>query len=193
MPAPPITVLPTLPVYPTDQPRVFFPRLLTYLSGLGVFRTELTALAAYLEGLSVSGGLLPANNLSDLADPATARTNLGLLRTIASFFTTAPTAAEVLLIYPVVEAMTLAANLAGSQVLKLATGGVNPAAAFAIDVKNNGATIATISISTGGVVTLTTTSGTAKALAVGDLVSFHGPATADTGIANWGYNLKGAL
>ena len=57
MPAPPITILPPVPTYPTDQPRVFFPRLQAFLSGLGVFRTELTALAAYLEGLSVGGSI----------------------------------------------------------------------------------------------------------------------------------------
>ena len=97
MPAPPITALPALPTYPTDQPRVFFPRLLTYLSGLGVFRTELLALAAYLDGLSVGGGgsgdMLKANNLSDLLSATTALDNLGLTANGKSLITAANYAA----------------------------------------------------------------------------------------------------
>jgi hypothetical protein len=145
-------------------------------------------------GAGTGGGdLLAANNLSDLVSSATARTNLGLLRPIASFFTTAPTASEVLLIYPALDAFTLPANLAGSVVVV----GTNPTATFAIDVQRQVggagafATIATISIAATGVVTLTTSGGTSKAIAVGDAIKLVAPAGVDATIANVAYNLKG--
>jgi hypothetical protein len=117
------------------------------------------------------------------------RSSLGLLRLIAFFFTTTPTASEVLGIYPAVDAFTLPANLAGTQVKV----GTNPAATFAIDIQQNGATIAGISVATGGAVTLTTVGGTAKAIAPGDVIKAVAPGTADTTIANVAVNIKGTL
>ena len=116
----------------------------------------------------------------------------GLIRPIPFFFTTTPTASEVLAIYAAVEAFTLSANLAGAQVKKIGAG-ANPAATFALDVQQNGTSIGTISIATSGVVTLTTAGGTSKAVASGDVLHFIGPATADSTIANWAINLKGTL
>lgn len=138
---------------------------------------------------SGSGDMLAANNLSDLSNIGTARTNLGLLRLIATFFTTAPTASEVLAIYIAADAFTLAANLSGSQV----SVGTNPAGTFAIDIQKNGSTIATISISTLGVVTLTTSGGTAKSIAAGDIIKLVAPAGVDATIANVAITLKGTL
>jgi hypothetical protein len=138
---------------------------------------------------SGSGDMLAANNLSDLSNIGTARTNLGLLRLIATFFTTAPTASEVLAIYIAVDAFTLAANLSGSQV----SVGTNPAGTFAIDIQKNGSTIATISISTLGVATLTTSGGTAKSIAAGDIIKLVAPAGVDATIANVAITLKGTL
>lgn len=111
------------------------------------------------------------------------------LRLIAFFATTAPTASEVLCLYVAADAFTIPANLSGTQVKV----GTNPAATFAIDVQKNGSTIATISISTGGVVTLTTSGGTSKAIAVGDVVKFVAPGSADANIANLAVNVKGTL
>ncbi len=129
-----------------------------------------------------------ANNLSDVT-ASTARTNLGLLRLIAFFFTTTPTNSEVLGLYIAADAFTIAANMSGSQV----SIGTNPTATFAIDVQKNGSSIGTISISTSGVATLTTTSGTSKSVSAGDVIKFVAPSTADTTIANVAVTVKGTL
>lgn len=143
-----------------------------------------------------SSGYAPGGTDVAVADGGTgastaagARTNLGLLRTIAAFFTTTPTATEVLGIYIAVDDFTLAANLSGSQV----SVGTNPTSTFAIDVQKNGSTIATISISSGGVITLTTVGGTSKAIVAGDIIKFVAPGTPDATAANIAWNLKGTL
>lgn len=72
----------------------------------------------------------------------------------------------------------------------------NAPATFAIDVTRQvnaaGAfsTIGTISVSTGGAFTWTTVSGTAKAIAVNDVLKFTGPSSADATIANFGFFRK---
>jgi hypothetical protein len=124
---------------------------------------------------SGSGDLVSTNNLSDVASAATSRTNLF--------------ASEVLCFYVAADAFTIPANMAGTQV----NVGTNPAATFAIDVQKNGSTIGTISISTGGVATLTTTGGTSKSIAAGDVIKFVAPGSADATIANVAINVKGTL
>lgn len=137
----------------------------------------------FVQLTSGGGALQASNNLSDLANAAAARTNLGLIQTVAfQILTTSPAASEVLCLYPVNRAFTLRAGLAGT----IASITTNPTATFDIDVQrqvnNAGAfsSIGTISVSTGGVVTLTTTSGTSKAIAVNDVLKFVGDATGDT-------------
>lgn len=120
---------------------------------------------------------------------AGARTNLGLLRPISFFFTTVPTASEVLTLYVAADDFTLAANLSGSQV----SVGTNPTATFAMDVQKNGSTIATISIATNGAVTLTTVGGTSKAIVAGDIIKVVAPGSADASCANVAVSLKGTL
>jgi hypothetical protein len=141
---------------------------------------------------SASSGATPlvaSNSLSDVGSVSTARTNLGLLRIVPFFFTTTPASSEVMAIYVAVDAFTIPANMSGSQVKV----GTNPAATFAMDVQQNGTSIGTISISTGGTPTFTTTSGTAKSIAAGDVLKFVAPSTADTTIANVAVNIKGTL
>jgi hypothetical protein len=138
---------------------------------------------------SGGGGLQASNNLSDLASAATARTNLGLLRLIAFFFTTTPTASEVLGLYVAADAFTIPANMSGAQVKV----GTNATATFAIDVQQNGTSIGTISIATSGTATLTTTSGASKSIAVGDVIKFVAPSSADATIANVAITVKGTL
>jgi hypothetical protein len=58
-------------------------------------------------------------------------------------------------------------------------------------VKNNGTTIGTITVSTGGVVTFATT-GTTVACAAGDLITIIAPSTVDTTIADFGATLIAA-
>lgn len=57
------------------------------------------------------------------------------------------------------------------------SGGVdtNPDATWAIDVQDDGVSIGTISVSTGGVVTFTTAGGTAKSVAAGSEITFIAP------------------
>lgn len=95
---------------------------------------------------------------------------------------------EPLLDHAVVRACSLAANFAGS----IVSVGTPPAATWAADVQRNGTSIGTISIATSGVVTLTTVGGTAKALAIGDVVSVIAPAAVDASIARLRGTLKGS-
>lgn len=68
--------------------------------------------------------------------------------------------------------ITVPANMSGAS----GTAGTNPAATFDIDVKDDGVTIGTVSISTGGAFTFTTTSGTSKSIAAGSEIRFTAPA-----------------
>lgn len=60
---------------------------------------------------------------------------------------------------------------------------VNPTATASFDVKKNGSTVGSISISTGGVFTFATT-GTTVSLAIGDRISIHTPSPQDATLAN---------
>lgn len=85
--------------------------------------------------------------------------------------------------------VTLVANFAGS-------GGVidtNPTATLALDVQDDGVTIGTVSISTGGVFTFTTVSGTEKIVATGSVVRLVAPTTPDATGAGILVTLKGTL
>jgi hypothetical protein len=113
----------------------------------------------------------------------------GFGRPIAFFFTTTPTSSEVLALYVAADAFTIPANMSGTKV----DVGTNATATFAIDVQQNGSSIGTISIATSGTATLTTTSGTAKSIAVGDVLKFIAPASADATIANVAITVKGTL
>lgn len=137
---------------------------------------------------ALAGKLSKSSNLSDLTDAAAARTNLGLVRPIPFFFTTAPTASEVLAIYVSAEAMTLADDFAGSS----ARVGTNPTSSFVLTVKKNGSSVGTITISTAGAIAFATT-GTTVPLAAGDYLTVEAPSTPDATIANVAINLKGTL
>lgn len=109
-------------------------------------------------------------------------------RTIAFFFTTTPTDAEVLLLYTAAQAMTLADDFAGS----VGDCGTNPTSSFAMDVQVNGVSVGTITIATVGTFTFAT-SGGAVSLAIGDVVKVVGPGTADVTCANVSISLLGVL
>jgi len=100
-----------------------------------------------------------------------------------------PTAGQLMGKLATVRDISLSANFSGSY----GHVGTNPAATFAIDVKDNGSSIGTISISTGGVFTFSTTSGTAKTVSAGHRLEFYAPANspADSSIANIAATLKG--
>ena len=104
------------------------------------------------------------------------------------FFTTTPTDGEVLLLHKAGADFTIPADFTAALESHV---GTNPTATFDLTVAQNGATIGTISVSTGGVVTATTTSGAAKAIAQGDLIAITGPGTADTTAANMAFTIIG--
>lgn len=68
--------------------------------------------------------------------------------------------------------------------------GTNPTSTAAFDVKKNGSSIGSISISTGGVFTFSTTGG-AVALAIGDRISIQAPSPQDATLSNVAITLKG--
>jgi len=71
--------------------------------------------------------------------------------------------------------------------------GTNPDATFDVDVKDDGSSIGTISVSTSGTFTFTTTSNTAKTVAAGSRLEFYAPSNspAEATIANFAATLKG--
>jgi hypothetical protein len=82
---------------------------------------------------------------------------------------------EVVMVWPVVRDVLIPADCAGS-------GGsveTNPGASQDYLLKDDGTTIATITISTGGVVSFVTTSNTAKSVAAGSKLTLVAPASAD--------------
>jgi hypothetical protein len=98
----------------------------------------------------------------------------------AFFFTTAPTASEVLFVHSFSDAATFPDNWLGST----ATVGTNPAATFVLDIQKRSGTgsyasVGTISIATSGAVTFNTT-GAEVSFSVGDALRVVAPATAGT-------------
>lgn len=106
---------------------------------------------------------------------------------VGFFWTTAPTASEVLLLHTFTDAATFGDDFADA----VGDVGTNPAATFTLDVQKNGASVGSISISTAGAFTFTTT-GTSVSFAVGDQLKIVGPAVAGTA-ANASITLKGIL
>jgi hypothetical protein len=89
--------------------------------------------------------------------------------------------------FAVVRGCVLPANLSGS----VCKAGVAATGSTTIDVKQNGSNIGTIVFSASGTTaTFTTTSGTAKTLAVGDVLTVVGPASADGTLAQIGFTLR---
>jgi hypothetical protein len=104
-------------------------------------------------------------------------------------FSGSPTAGQLIGKLVMARDVSLGADFSGS------TGhiGTNPSATYAIDVQDNGSSIGTISISTGGVFTFTTSGGTAKTISSGHRLEFYAPANspADSTAANIAATLKG--
>lgn len=107
---------------------------------------------------------------------------------IPSIFIGQPPASQVLLLLTIARPVSFAANFAGS------TGsvGTNPAATATFTVLKNGTSIGTASISTGGVVTFTTSGGAAQSFVAGDVLEVTAPATQDTTLANVSITLVGS-
>ncbi len=91
---------------------------------------------------------------------------------VGFFFTTAPLSLEVLLLHVFTDAVTFADDFAGAR----GDAGTDPAATFVLDVRKNGASVGSISVSTSGVFTFSTT-GSSVSFAAGDRMSIVGPST----------------
>jgi hypothetical protein len=102
-------------------------------------------------------------------------------------FSSIPTSSQILDTIPIVRDLDFAAAFAGS----IGQIAINPTATFVIDVLDDGTVIGTISISTTGVFTFATTSGTAKVVLAGSILEFRAPATADATANRATWTLKG--
>lgn len=102
-----------------------------------------------------------------------------------------PTAGEVITRYEMVRDVDLAANFAGSSGYVAA----NPSDTYAIDVQDDGASIGTVSISSGGVYTFTTTGGTAKTISGNSRLEFIAPSGSPsvTGISGISFTLAATV
>lgn len=100
-----------------------------------------------------------------------------------------PTSSEIIGRVVACRDINFAANFSGSNGY-IAT---NPTATFAIDVQDDGVSIGTVSISTGGAFTFTTTSGTSKVVAAGSRLEFIAPGSADATAADIAFTLEGTL
>lgn len=112
--------------------------------------------------------------------------SLSGVRPIGFFFTSTPTASEILVLYTAVEAITIADDFAGSQ----GDVGTNPTTSFVLDVQKNGTSIGSVTISTAGAFTFATTGG-AVSLAAGDQLKVVAPAVADATAADVSITFKG--
>lgn len=116
---------------------------------------------------------------------------------IGFFFTSTPTASEVLLLHVASDAFTFPANFASPN--SMGAVGTNPTASFALDVQRqvggsgSFTSIGTITISTGGAFTFATSSGTAKSIAAGDVIKIIGPSTPDASVANVAITMMGSI
>lgn len=104
-------------------------------------------------------------------------------------FNSVPTTDQIIDTIPIVRDWTLPANMSGS----VGYIDVDPTATFVLDLKDDGTTIGTISISTLGVFTFATTSGTEKVIAAGSLLTFVAPTVVDATANRASITLKGSV
>jgi hypothetical protein len=88
---------------------------------------------------------------------------------------------------PLARAVSFADDFAGSY----ASASANATASTVIDVKKNGVSVGTITYGIGSSSGTFVTSGGAVSFAAGDILSLHGPATADATLADVGIALAG--
>jgi hypothetical protein len=149
------------------------------VSGQSLTAPEIAAGAAAL--LSCDGSDVRAEGSGDNA--ASLPYDFGFVKAAT------PTSSEVIGKVVVPRAVTLPPDFAG------ASGHVdtNPTATFDIAVTDDGSSIGTISISTGGVFTFTTSGGTAKLVVAGSVIRFVAAASTDAGVAGIAATLVGTL
>lgn len=102
-------------------------------------------------------------------------------------FTATPLTDAILSTVLIPREVTFVADLAGS----LGLVGTNPTASFDILVKDDGTTIGTITVATGGAVTFVTAGGTAKVIAAGSTLTLVAPTVTDASVADSTFVLFG--
>lgn len=158
-------------------------------------------MAKLSERSEVTGGPVGSDEFhfirSDGGSPETFSSFRGRLDEIPSpydvplSFAGTPDAGELMGKLVTVRDITFDANFSGSA----GHVGTNPGATFDIDVQDDGVSIGTISVSTGGAFTFTTTSGTAKTVASGSRIEFYAPSNspAEATVADIAATLKGTV
>lgn len=107
---------------------------------------------------------------------------------VHAFYPGVPTASAKVVRVPIARAVTFPANFSGSYF----SASANATATTVFDVQKNGSSIGSVSIAAGGTTaTFTTTSGTSKSFAAGDVVSIIAPASPDATLADVGFVLAG--
>ena len=107
---------------------------------------------------------------------------------VLAFYPGIPTASAKVCRVPIARAVTFAANFAGSYF----TASANATGTTVFDVQKNGSSIGSVSIAAGGTTaTFTTTGGTSKSFAAGDVLALIAPGTPDATLADVGFALAG--
>jgi hypothetical protein len=107
---------------------------------------------------------------------------------VHAFHPGVPANSAILLRVPIARAVSFAANFAGSY----GKASANATGSTAIDVQKNGSSVGTITYAAGAsTATFASSGGAAVSFAAGDLLSIHGPGTADATLADIGIVLAG--
>lgn len=107
---------------------------------------------------------------------------------VLAFYPGIPTASAKVVRVPIARAVTFPANFAGSYF----TASANATGTAVFDVQKNGSTIGSVSIAAGGTTaTFTTSGGTSKSFAAGDVLALVAPGTPDATLADVGFVLAG--
>ena len=126
-----------------------------------------------LEDAEYKGILTDENDVvKETRDPVYSLNTPTVTLIVAMNFLGTPTATQLIGLYTFERAATFPANFSGAYGDVATT---NPGSNYAIDVKLNGSSIGTITISSAGAFTFATSGGTTKAVAAGDLLTFVAP------------------
>lgn len=134
----------------------------------------------------------PGGSLIVEADPVNVYDPLGApvrYYRFGGFAIEPPIANEVLVEHIVTDDFTLPADMLGAFVKV----GVNPAAPWVLDVRLNGESVGTITLSTSGTAAFETVERSPVAVEAGGVFSFVAPAVADLDIERLRFTLKGTL
>jgi len=141
----------------------------------------------HVSGSNITAGNIKIVGVKNVGSASVVATAYNAPYDVGSGFSDVPTTAQVLEVIMIARELVFPANFAGS-VGDITT---NPTGSFVIDVDDDGVTIGTITISTGGAFTFATTSGTAKTVAAGSKLEFIAPVSVDATAAGAVWTLLG--